>query len=90
MPQIKISQGGDFQGQRVKVSGWVHRLRQQGAAMIFVDLRDGTGHLQCILVDKQCQTYDALTLSAEATITVYGTMAAVPEGKMVRVCEGKV
>ena len=81
--QIKIREGEGYRGQRIKVSGWVHRLRRQGGSMMFLDLRDGTGILQCILTDKQCQTYDALTLSTEATVTLYGTLQKVPEGKSV-------
>ena len=86
--QIKIKEGEGFRGKRVKVSGWVHRLRQQSSIM-FIDLRDGTGFLQCLLTGQQCQTYDALTLSTEATVTVYGTLQEVPEGKNVRAFERK-
>ncbi|XP_032888922.1 asparagine--tRNA ligase, cytoplasmic [Amblyraja radiata] len=80
--QIKIRDTKASRGKRVKVFGWVHRLRKQGKNLMFVVLRDGTGFLQCILSDDLCQCYNGLLLSTESSIAVYGNLQVVPEGKM--------
>jgi len=49
---LKIRDLEKHRGSRVKVFGWLDRIRTQGKAFIFVVLRDGTGYLQSILQDK--------------------------------------
>ena len=49
--KIKIRGAVEARDERVRVFGWVHRLRQQGA-LTFLILRDGTGFLQCVLGPK--------------------------------------
>ncbi|GAA5886368.1 hypothetical protein JCM16303_002513 [Sporobolomyces ruberrimus] len=78
--KIKIRQAVEQRGKRVRVFGWVHRLRQQGG-MTFVILRDGTGYLQCVLTGRLSQTYDAMTLTLESTVQITGEINQLPEGK---------
>ncbi|KAI8895155.1 hypothetical protein BC833DRAFT_567703 [Globomyces pollinis-pini] len=79
----KLNNAASYRGSRIKVSGWVHRHRVQGKDMMFIVLRDGYGYLQCVLTGKQCHTYDALTLTLESTVSVYGQLLECPEGKTV-------
>jgi asparaginyl-tRNA synthetase len=47
-PQAKILNLNPLRGKRIRVFGWVHRLRSQ-KDIIFIVLRDGTGYLQAVL-----------------------------------------
>lgn len=60
-------------GQKVTLSGWVHRLRDLGG-LIFLDLRDRYGLTQVVLDPKKNPDVYALgqTLRAEFVITVTG------------------
>jgi asparaginyl-tRNA synthetase len=49
--RIKIHQAIHNRQTKVRLFGWVHRLRQQ-KGLIFIILRDGTGFLQCVLTGK--------------------------------------
>lgn len=76
----KIYELKQLQKQRVRVSGWVDSIRSQGE-MMFVDLRDGYGYLQCVLSGKMCKIYEALTLTLESTVEMFGVLQPVMEGK---------
>jgi asparaginyl-tRNA synthetase len=71
---------GDVKGTRVKVSGRIHRLRQQKQAT-FLTLIDGYGHLQCVLSGDLTKTYDALTFAQGTSLTLFGEMRKVLGGQ---------
>jgi aspartyl-tRNA synthetase len=60
-------------GRRVAVCGWVARRREHGEHLAFIDLRDHTGMLQCV-VDG------AHDLRSEYVVRVVGTVRDRPEG----------
>ncbi|MEO6120905.1 MAG: aspartate--tRNA ligase, partial [Acidimicrobiales bacterium] len=60
-------------GRQVTLCGWVSRRREHGGHLAFVDLRDHTGVVQCV-VDN------ASDLRAEYVLRVTGTVRRRPEG----------
>jgi aspartyl-tRNA synthetase len=60
-------------GRRVALCGWVARRREHGEHLAFIDLRDHTGIVQCVLEG-------AHALRSEFVVRVVGTVRARPEG----------
>ncbi|KAL8986054.1 MAG: hypothetical protein Q9205_000397 [Flavoplaca limonia] len=71
---VDYSQG---RGTRVRVTGRVHRFRSQ-KDVIFLTLQDGYGLLQCVLTGDLTKTYDAMTMTLETSLEIYGEMWEVP------------
>ena len=64
---------GDDVGREVAVCGWVDRRREHGEHLAFIDLRDHTGVIQCV-VDG------AHDLRSEYVLRITGTVVERPEG----------
>lgn len=60
-------------GQSVSVSGWVQRRREHGEKLAFIDLRDHTGIIQCVVDGK-------VALRSEFVVKITGVVQARPEG----------
>ncbi len=65
--------GPDDVDRRVAVCGWVNTRREHGEHLAFVDLRDRTGLVQCV-VDG------AADLRSEYVVRIVGTVRPRPEG----------
>jgi len=61
------------EGREISVCGWVGRRREHGEHLAFVDLRDHTGVVQCV-VDG------SVDVRSEYVLRISGTVRARPEG----------
>ncbi len=71
---------GRFDGTRVALRGWLHHIRSSGG-ILFLQLRDGSGVIQCTLKKDKIdpETFDKLsTTPIESTIEVSGEVKKDP------------
>jgi aspartyl-tRNA synthetase len=65
----------DQVGQRVRLSGWVHRRRDHGG-LLFIDLRDHYGITQCVVEPDSIAFPEADKVRSEWVITITGPVVA--------------
>ncbi|NNN02814.1 MAG: aspartate--tRNA ligase [Acidimicrobiaceae bacterium] len=71
-------------GRRINVCGWVARRREHGEHLAFLDLRDRSGILQCVVEGT-------LDVRSEYVVRVTGTVTRRPEGTLnLRLATGAV
>ncbi len=66
-------------GQTVRLSGWVHRVRDHGG-VLFIDLRDHYGLTQCVADPDSPAFKDAEKLRSEWVVRIDGKMRRRPAG----------
>lgn len=78
MQQTYINQLSNHVGEEITLKGWLYNLRSSGKLM-FPQLRDGTGIVQCVVFRKAVpeEVWDALKgLGQESALIVRGTVRA--------------
>ncbi len=82
MPRILITEAAKQVGEKVTVAGWVNVRRAHGK-ILFIDLRDKSGIMQCVFVPQNKEAYDAVQeVRSEWVIELTGQIVKRPE-KMV-------
>jgi len=78
VPQVYINRLAQHVGEEVTLRGWLYNLRSSGK-LLFVQLRDGTGIVQCVVFKKAVaeEIWDALKgLGQETALVIRGTVRA--------------
>jgi asparaginyl-tRNA synthetase len=95
MNQTYINQLGEHVGGEVTLRGWLYNLRSSGK-LLFPQLRDGTGVVQCVVFKKAVseEVWDSLkNLGQESALEVRGQVRAderAPGGYEIDVTEAVV
>lgn len=94
-PHVRISELKHHVGETVLLKGWLYNLRSSGK-ILFPQLRDGTGVVQCVALKNAITSdmWDALkALGQESALTVSGKVRAderAPGGFEIDVVEAQV
>lgn len=78
LPTTYIAQIAQHEGQDVTLGGWVYNKTEKGK-LVFVQLRDGTGTIQCVVFKKNVseETFAAAkALTQESSLYVTGSVRA--------------
>ncbi|HYP06830.1 MAG TPA: asparagine--tRNA ligase [Bryobacteraceae bacterium] len=76
--RIRISDAGEHVGQEVQLAGWLYNLRKSGK-IVFPQLRDGTGIMQCVGVKSELpeDVFETLKhLTQESSLMLTGKLRA--------------
>src|SRR5436305_3204368 len=76
--RITIADAGKHAGETVSIAGWLYNLRKSGK-IVFPQLRDGTGIMQCVGVKSELpeETFETLKhLTQESSVVVTGKVRA--------------
>ena len=74
MDKILVQNAGKYEGQKVKLNGWVYNSRRSGK-IGFLLFRDGTGIMQCIVVKNEVgeELFDEFKkLTQETSVSIEG------------------
>src|SRR6185436_17681777 len=92
---VTIAQLGKHVGKEVTLKGWLYNLRSSGK-ILFPQLRDGTGIVQCVVLKNSVtpETWDALkALGQESSLVIRGKVRAdsrAPSGYEIDVSSAEV
>src|ERR1700746_1135698 len=94
-PQTYVDQLAKHVGDEVTLKGWLYNMRSSGKLM-FPQLRDGTGVVQCVVVKSSIapEVWKALNpLGQESALIIHGRVredARAPSGVEVDVTDAEV
>ena len=80
METVIIKNLGKYSGEEVKINGWVYNTRSVGKIW-FLILRDGSGLLQCVVVNGECDSESfnlEQDLNQEDSVTITGLVKKEP------------